>query len=275
MTKYVQFTQATLDWYEKYARDLPWRKTTDPYAILVSELMLQQTQVSRVLPKYKAWMSTFPTLSVLRGAQWHAILTLWQGLGYNRRAKYLYDIAQNHMQIPLMYDELISLKGVGEYTANAVLTFSLNEPRVVIDANVKKILNRVFGVIESEYASILKKVIPQSRCRDFYNALMDIANAYYTKTCDWSTYPYKDFCKTYLGEIVAKPRTYKQSAFVGSPRYYRGQVLKKLIEGDLTRQQLEVLGREYTLAATSLVREGLLFEKGNTYTVKNAVKKTI
>jgi A/G-specific adenine glycosylase len=126
---------------EKGRHDLVWRKKITPYKILVSEIMLQQTQVSRVLAKYNDWMKLYPTLLSLRKASLQEILVLWQGLGYQRRAKALYEIAKNYRELPKNYDELLTLPGIGKYTASALSAFAYNEfSYPMLETNIRTVM---------------------------------------------------------------------------------------------------------------------------------------
>src|SRR3989338_11480528 len=132
--------QKILSWYKKNKRDLPWRKTTDPYAILVSEMMLQQTQVDRVLSKYKAWLQEFPTMQHLARAPPAVVLRCWSGLGYNRRALHLQKAAQiivekYHGEFPQTSELLRALPGIGPYTSHSLLIFAYNQDEVTVDTN--------------------------------------------------------------------------------------------------------------------------------------------
>jgi A/G-specific adenine glycosylase len=130
-----------LAWYEREARDLPWRRTTDPYAILVSEVMLQQTQVARVVERYEAWLKRWPTVQALAGASLADVLTEWSGLGYNRRAKALWEAARVVARDGWP-DDLTRLPGVGPYTAAAVGSFAFGRPELAIDTNARRVYER-------------------------------------------------------------------------------------------------------------------------------------
>ena len=139
--RYQRFQQYLVRWYHAYGRhELAWRQTTDPYAILVSELMLQQTQVERVIPKYQAFMQKFPTAKALASVQLDEVLRMWQGLGYNRRAKYLWQTASAVTsaggEFPKTEEDLRALPGIGPYTASAVACFSYIMPVTLIETNV-------------------------------------------------------------------------------------------------------------------------------------------
>ena len=144
-----QFQQRLSQWYRRYGRDLPWRRTTDPYAILVSEVMLQQTQVERVLEFYRRFLARFPTVVALAAASVDEVLTAWQGLGYYRRARNLHLAAQQIMErhqgvFPDTFEEVAALPGVGRYTAGAVLCFAFGKRAPILDTNVQRVLERIF-----------------------------------------------------------------------------------------------------------------------------------
>ena len=147
----VSFRHALLSWYQKEGRDLPWRRTKDPYAILVSEFMLQQTQVATVLPFYDEWMRRFPDFATLAAAPEQEVLCAWQGLGYYARARNLRATAQTVIEkhrgrFPRLLGEIRDLPGVGRYTANAVVTFAFNQTVPVVEANIARLLARLFNL---------------------------------------------------------------------------------------------------------------------------------
>jgi len=145
----TRFRRLLLRWFHKHGRDLPWRRTRDPYAVLVSEFMLQQTQVSRVLDYYHRFLETFPTVGTLASAQPGRVRERWDGLGYYRRAENLHQLAKRVMehhdgQIPDDGEELLALPGIGRYTAGAVLSFAYERPTPAVDTNVSRVLRRAF-----------------------------------------------------------------------------------------------------------------------------------
>lgn len=156
------FQQRLSQWYHRYGRDLPWRRTTDPYAILVSEVMLQQTQVERVLEFYRRFLARFPTLIVLAAASVDEVIDAWQGLGYYRRARNLHLAAQHivaHHQgvFPNTFEAVAALPGVGRYTAGAVLCFAFGQRAPILDTNVQRVLERVFVKRAPSSPSALQK----------------------------------------------------------------------------------------------------------------------
>jgi A/G-specific adenine glycosylase len=181
-----RFRARLLAWYGEYGRDLPWRRTTDPYHILVSEMMLQQTQVDRVLPKYDEWLRKYPTLTSLALADEHDVARTWYPLGYNIRPRRLQSIAREAVarfdgRLPDDEATLRSFKGIGAYTAGAVLSFAFGRRAAILDTNVARVLLRVFmghgrtkaHRTERHLWEISRVVLPQKRVFDFNQALMD------------------------------------------------------------------------------------------------------
>lgn len=146
-----RLVRASLQWFRRNARDLPWRRTHDPYAIWVSEIMLQQTQVKTVIPYWERWMRDLPTLESLARARWPKVLKLWEGLGYYTRARNLHEAAkfivgQRGGRFPTAFDEVLALPGVGCYTAGAICSIAYNQPKPVLDGNVTRVFTRLFGI---------------------------------------------------------------------------------------------------------------------------------
>lgn len=221
-----EFQAFVLDWYKVNGRHaLPWRQTTDPYKVLVSELMLQQTQVARVIPKYEVFIQTYPTVQLLAAASLGDVLRLWQGLGYNRRAKYLHTCAQTVVSdyggvFPVTEVDLRKLPGIGPYTAAAICAFAYNQPVELVETNVRQVMIHHFFKVQAEVtdAEILQKVsrtLPQDNARTWYAALMD----------------YGTHLKAQHGNNTKKVKGYtKQSKFKGSDREVRGAILRALAE---------------------------------------------
>src|SRR5688500_6051627 len=163
-----RFRRRLLEWYRRNGRDLPWRRTDDPYHILVSEVMLQQTQVDRVLPKYAEWLTKYPSLDALAGAAVDDVTETWRPLGYNVRPRRLHAIARESVEryggeLPSDEATLRSFKGIGEYTAGAVLSFAFGQRKAILDTNVARVLYRIFvgkGDRSEEHTSEL-----QSPCK--------------------------------------------------------------------------------------------------------------
>jgi A/G-specific adenine glycosylase len=181
-----RFRQRLLTWYGRNGRDLPWRKTDDPYHILVSEIMLQQTQVDRVLPKYAEWLDKYPSMEVLAEAPEIDVTKTWYPLGYNIRPKRLQSIARESVakyggQLPSDEATLLSFKGIGAYTAGAIRSFAFRERAAILDTNVARVLFRNFVAKGDPKSHAMKRhlwvlsetVMPHRRVFDFNQALMD------------------------------------------------------------------------------------------------------
>jgi A/G-specific adenine glycosylase len=264
--KEQQFVDTVWEFYAKSGRhQLPWRQTQNPYHILVSELMLQQTQVERVIPKYEAFIHQWPTVQKLAKAKQSAVLIAWQGLGYNRRAKFLLQCAQTLVTeyagvFPATRKELEALPGIGPYTAGAILAFAHNTPIVLIETNVRRAyLHHFFrtkdNVSDADIYPYLEKTLPPQKAREWYSALMDYGS--------------------HLKQTVANPnhrsKHYtKQSVFKGSDREIRGAILSALIDSPLTMGKLktkltELDAARIELQLQALVQEGLVRQVGKTY----------
>jgi len=181
-----RFRHRLLTWYRRHGRDLPWRKTDDPYHILVSEIMLQQTQVDRVLPKYAEWLEKYPSMQVLATAPEQDVTNTWYPLGYNIRPRRLQSIARESVakyggQLPSDEATLRSFKGIGAYTAGAIRSFAFRERAAILDTNVARVLFRVFVANGDAKSHAMKKhlwtlsetVMPHRHVFDFNQALMD------------------------------------------------------------------------------------------------------
>lgn len=180
------FRTRLLAWYRQHGRDLPWRRTDDPYHVLVSEIMLQQTQVDRVLPKYHEWLDRFPSLAALAAADESEVVKAWYPLGYNIRPKRLQSIARESVsrhngQLPDDHATLLSFKGIGAYTAGAVMSFAFRKREAIVDTNVARVLFRIFVSRGNPKTTPMKRhlwdlsraVLPHRHVFDFNQALMD------------------------------------------------------------------------------------------------------
>jgi A/G-specific adenine glycosylase len=204
-----EFRRALSGWFEKHGRDLPWRRTRDPYAVLVSEVMLQQTQVSAVLPYYNKWLSRFPTLTSLARAREPQVLRAWEGLGYYARARNLHRAAKLIVQkfggeLPHDPEKLQSLPGVGPYTANAVTVFAYNHSRPIVEANTARVLARLFDLRRPIDSAAGRKILwqmaaqitPAQAPRKFQSALMDLGALVCTaRNPSCRICPVKKFCR--------------------------------------------------------------------------------
>lgn len=245
--------------------DLPWRTTKDAYRILVSEVMLQQTQVERVIPFYAAFLTSFPTVHALAEAPLSSVLLHWQGLGYNRRAKMLHEAAKTVVRdhagkMPLSVETLETLPGVGHYTARAVAAFAGNTDVVFVETNLRTaVIHHFFpneeNVDDKAVLAVLAKALPSGDARRWYSALMD----------------YGAHLKRSGVRVNAKSKGYaKQSAFTGSGREARGAILKALAKGPQTEPYLlGILGpdrsEQLALMLEKLTAEGLIEKKRGKY----------
>ena len=176
-----------LRWYARHGRDLPWRHTRDPYRILVSEVMLHQTQVDRVIPKYNEWLTVYPTFEALAAARLEEVRKLWRPLGYNFRPERLHQIARyvvNQLEgrLPNTLEELMALPGIGRYTAGAILSFAFHKDAPIVDTNVRRLIQRFFGVndnpentvaVEKRIWRLAETLIPHGKAFLFNQALID------------------------------------------------------------------------------------------------------
>ena len=154
MPKLESLIDPLLEWFQRNARDLPWRRTTDPYAIWVSEIMLQQTQVKTVIPYWNRWMGRFPTVQLLADAHIDEILKLWEGLGYYTRARNLHRAAETIVMdhgglFPREFEQVLELPGIGRYTAGAICSIAFNQRKPILDGNVTRVLTRLFAIAEN------------------------------------------------------------------------------------------------------------------------------
>ncbi|RWZ78301.1 MAG: A/G-specific adenine glycosylase [Candidatus Microsaccharimonas sossegonensis] len=251
-----EFTEAIWEKALQLYRDMPWRDNTDPYYILVSELMLQQTQVDRVIPKFELFMHTFPTILDVAKAPLSDVLTVWSGLGYNRRAKFLHATAKKVVSdfqgvIPDRYDALLSLPGVGPNTAGAILVYSFNQPVVFIETNVRTVYFHHFFhdqalVSDKELKELIEQTIDTEHPREWYWGLMD----------------YGAYLKKNGAGRIDKSRHYKKQApLKGSVREVRGLILKALSKEEYFFDELRRSmphDKRFEIALQALLKEGLI-----------------
>ena len=230
-TSHATFRRRILSWYTRSGRDLPWRDTRDPYRVLVSEVMLQQTQVSRVLPAYRRFLQRFPTLMALSRAPLGEVLREWSGLGYNRRARDLHRIARRHSSgLPRTVAGLDALPGVGAYTASAVACFSFGESTAFADTNIRRVLGRaVLGrtATDREAVELDREIGSKRAAARWHHALMDVgATICLARRPRCDVCPVRGACN-YVGRERSSRR--KQSPFVDSDRRVRGAILRHLV----------------------------------------------
>jgi A/G-specific adenine glycosylase len=255
----AQVHDSLLHWYRTEQRDLPWRSTNDPYAILVSEIMLQQTQVDRVLPKYQQFLTTFPTLTDLAQAPTATVISVWAPLGYNRRAVSLQGIARQVIaeyggRIPDTIDELLRLKGIGRYTAGAIACFAYHKQVATVDTNIRRVLHRVFLGLEvpepklndGQMLTLAEKVLPAAQAYNWNQALMDIGAtcctssnprcttcvlhescSAYTEMQQYSLFPSGTVLRQ-LRRVAEKKAQYQTQPFTSTNRYFRGRIVDLL-----------------------------------------------
>jgi A/G-specific adenine glycosylase len=252
-----QVNRGMLAWYTAEQRDLPWRTTSDPYAILVSEIMLQQTQVERVLPKYHQFLTIFPTLETLASAPTADVIAAWVPLGYNMRAVRLQSIARQVIaeyggRIPDTIDELLHLKGIGRYTAGAIACFAYHKQVATVDTNIRRVLQRIFQGIEQPQTSnndaamleMAEQVLPEGEAYAWNQALMDLGATICTSNSpQCERCPLQSSCQAYeemrqhslfpsgavlrqLRKVAEKKTAYQP--FTSSNRYFRGRIVDQL-----------------------------------------------
>jgi A/G-specific adenine glycosylase len=222
------FRKNIYDYYRTNGRDLPWRKTKNPYRILVSEVMLQQTQVERVIGKYGEFLAAFPDFHALAEAPLPRLLRLWQGMGYNRRALMLRALAQRIVgehggRLPSGPEILIGLPGIGPYTQGAVMAFAFNKPVVFLDTNIRRVYIDAFfpgreKIRDEEIVPLVRQTLDARNPRKWYNALMD----------------YGAMLKLSRGNPNKRSAHYsRQGPFENSDRQVRGRILKALVNESL------------------------------------------
>jgi A/G-specific adenine glycosylase len=261
------FRKKVLDHYGQHGRDLPWRTRNNPYHVLVSEIMLQQTQVERVIDKYKEFLAAFPDFDALARAPLPNLLSLWSGLGYNRRALALKALAQKVVEehkgkLPSDREQLLALPGIGNYTAGAVMAFAFNKPVVFMDTNIRRVYIHEFfqdreGVHDDELIPLVERTLDTADPRTWYNALMDYG--------------------TMLKQQHANPNRRsahytRQSPFENSNRQVRGKILKVLVAGaPLTAAQIvKNVAMDAERVKDNLVqmeKEGFIRKKGRSFII--------
>ena len=242
---------ALVDWYEADHREFPWRRTEDPYEILVSEVMSQQTQLDRVVPAWEDFLGEWPTTADLAAADRADVVAFWSdhSLGYNNRAKYLHEAARqvegdHDGSFPEDPAGLRELMGVGPYTANAVASFAFNNGDAVVDTNVKRVLYRAFDVPDDDdaFARVASEVMPDGESRVWNNAVMELGGVACGKSprCDEAGCPWREWCHAYQTGDFTAPDVPEQPSFEGSRRQFRGRIVRLLGEHD--EMDLDALG---------------------------------
>ena len=261
------FRQVLYRYYDAHGRhDLPWRQASDgvfdPYHIVVSELMLQQTQVGRVIPKFERFLQQFPDFTSLAKASLGEVLVQWQGLGYNRRAKFLWQLAgqvveEHDATLPQDVAKLVQLPGIGKNTAGAICAYAWNKPEVFIETNVRTVYFHHFfadrhDIADHEVASLVARTIDEQQPRLFYWAVMD----------------YGTYLKGVAAPTIHRSKHYtKQSKFEGSRRQVRGQIIRCLTDGPATLAMLleQVEDERTPEVINDLLREGMVAKQGKSF----------
>ncbi len=262
------FRDLILSYYRAHGRDLPWRRTIDPYRILVSEIMLQQTQVERVAVKYREFLERFGDFESLARAPRSEVLLAWQGMGYNRRAIALQTTAQRVVdgyggRLPAAVETLATFPGIGKATASAICAYAFNMPVVYIETNIRRTFIHFFfqdreDVRDDEILPLVEQALYRENPREWYSALMDYGTGLKKRTANPNR----------------RSASYtRQSRFEGSDRQVRGRILALVLEeGTVTEEELiarfcEEPGRVRRVL-TDLAREGFIAESGGTYTCR-------
>ena len=282
--------QTVITWYASEARALPWRDT-NPWGVLVSEFMLQQTPVARVLPRWQLWLERWPTPTELANCSVAEAIRTWGNLGYPRRAKRLYESAsiitqQFDGEVPTTYEELISLPGVGEYTANAVLAFAFGQRSLVLDVNVRRLLARAWlgqshqaATVSLVERSLAQELLPVSshRCVQWSAASMELGALICTARdplC--SECPIVNDCKWFAeGKPLSAIPKKSQARYEGSVRQERGRILKILRDNEkpmsvkkLSQQTPD--NQRFEISLAQLANEGMITKMGSNYALPNS-----
>ncbi len=263
----AEFQRLILEYYRRYGREFPWRQINDPYSIYVSEIMLQQTQTERVIPKYFEFLKVLPDWNSLAGAELRTVLTLWSGLGYNRRARNLKRAAEIVVtefggKLPSGESSLLALPGIGPGTAGSLQAFVFDKPVVFIETNIRRVFLQLFfpdqeAVSDKDILPLANATLYRESPRDWYNALMD----------------YGVFLKREFGNANARSRHYtRQSAFKNSNRQLRGRLLTALSSTEAADAGVlsAATGFEYDrvqYALEQLCAEGFLVQEGGLFRV--------
>ena len=250
------FHRTALEWYSRNARIFAWRGERDPYRILISEMMSQQTQIARVVIYYERWLKAFPTIAALAAASKRDVLREWSGLGYNSRALRLHACAKTavalyHGKLPRTVEELLALPGIGRYTANAVVCSAYRKPVPVVEVNIRRIFSRVFFEVmsademqtEKDTWTIAESVLAKDDAFRWNQALMDIGALFCTaRSPKCGACPLRKFCLSADSPVFLTPARKKKSgepAFLGVPRrLYSGKILKLLHTGPMSEADI-------------------------------------
>ncbi len=261
------FREKVYGYYDTRGRDLPWRKKLNSYRVLVSEVMLQQTQVERVVEKYREFLAAFPDFASLAGAPTAKLLAVWSGMGYNRRALSLQALArlvisEHSGRLPPDHDKLLALPGIGKYTAGAVLAFAFNKPVVFMDTNIRRVYIHEFfhdrdNIHDGELIPLIEQTMDRDNARKWYNALMD----------------YGTLLKK--GQVNPNRKSVhytRQSPFENSNRQVRGNIVKLLVaESPLSAarivKKIDKDPERVKKNLEQLEKEGLIRKRGRAYCI--------
>jgi A/G-specific adenine glycosylase len=249
--------EALLRWYRRVRRPLPWRETRDPYALLVSEVMLQQTQAARVVPRYEAFLARFPDPATLAAAPARDVLAAWSGLGYNRRALALQAAARRVAEHGWP-DDLTELPGVGPYTAGAVGAFAWDRPCAAVDVNARRVIERWDGRrhAPARMAARARALLPDGRAAEWNQAVMELGATVCTaRRAHCGACPVAAWCATAGQPVEPAPPVRRRARFEETDRFARGRVLAALVAGGpLPALDPERMER----ALAGLARDGLV-----------------
>lgn len=274
--KIREFRGVVWGYYLEHGRELPWREEPyDPYRILVSEVMLQQTQAPRVIPKYRSFLKIFPTIADLAKAPLGDVLREWSGLGYNRRAKYLHEAAKQlqHTAQPWAPENLSACKGIGTNTAAAVCVYAYDQPLVFVETNIRTVYIHHFfadrdDVTDKEILELVTKTLPDNQeeqpetlALPKPGAMRNPPGVSHYREWYWALMDYGTHLKRSSGNSARRSRHYaKQTVFEGSLRQLRGKILKTLATDVHTLAELEAIVADERLptALNALVAEGMI-----------------
>ncbi len=261
------FRRRIYDYYDRHGRDLPWRRRPTGYRVVVSEIMLQQTQVDRVRDKFGEFLGVFPGFPNLAEASAAKLIAIWSGMGYNRRALALRALARKVLsehrgRLPGDFDKLLALPGIGKYTAGAVLAFAFNRPVVFLDTNIRRVFIHEFfhdrnSVHDDDIIPLIQRTMDRKNPRRWYNALMDYGSM---------------LVKEHRNPNRRSAHYQKQSPFENSNRQVRGRIVKLLVKNapltftEIVKQTGIDSGRVKANLA-QLEAEGFAEKKGRTYTI--------
>lgn len=286
-----KFQKTVWGFYHEHGRRLPWRTAEtdgqfDPYKILVSEIMLQQTQVPRVIPKYHEFLAKFPDVRALAMAPLGEVLSAWNGLGYNRRAKFLWLSAQTLVddfggELPTSREKLETLPGVGPNTSGAILTYAFNQPVAFVETNIRTVFIHHFfkgqtGVSDKEVLSLVEQTLPDEEGKERSERLAYPRSGVPRTTKNlapyriwfWALMDYGSYLKQVVGNLNTTSKSYtKQSRFKDSRRQLRGRIIRELVGGPVSRSSLAITDERLDTVLAELIAEGLIQKDGMRYSL--------